>query len=345
MSKSLGTGVDPLEIIENYGADALRYSLLSQAGKTQDIRFSEKRVKTAANFANKVWNASKFVIMNLDDFDKSQKPSALTIEDKWILSRLQETIEAVNNNFATYDMDDAAKALYEFIWNDYCDWYIELAKGRLKTEDRPTVQYVLWFVLDNILKLLHPIMPFITEEIWQNIPHEGTSIMVQDFPQKDDSLIDKDAENIIESLIELVKTLRNMRAELNVAPGKYIDIILNTEKDLSQVIDKAKFLAKIENIDFNISLSDEDKKQYAQSHIPGADIFINTSGLIDIEKEKEKINKELSTIEKELQKVQGKLMNSGFLAKAPKDIIDKQKSIESQLLENKAKLLERLSIL
>ena len=345
MSKSLGTGVDPLEIIDNYGADALRYSLLSQAGKTQDIRFSEKRVKIAANFANKVWNASKFVIMNLEDFDKSQNPSNLTIEDKWILSRLQQTIDMVNNNFSTYDMDDATKAIYEFIWNDYCDWYIELAKGRLKTEDRPTVQYILWSVLDNILKLLHPIMPFITEEIWQNIPHDGYSIMVSPFPQKDISLIDNDAEAIIESLIELVKTLRNMRAELNVAPGKSIGIILNTDKDLSQVIDKAKFLAKIEKIDFNIAISDGDKKQFAQSHIPGIDIFINTSGLIDIEKEKEKINKELSAIEKELQKVQGKLNNEGFLAKAPKDVVDKQKTIESQLLENKAKLLERLSIL
>ena len=345
MSKSLGTGVDPLEIIENYGADALRYSLLSQAGKTQDIRFSEKRVKIAANFANKVWNASKFVLMNLNDFDKANKDLNLTIEDKWILSRLQQTIDAVNSNFASYDMDDATKALYEFIWNDYCDWYIELAKGRLKTDDRHSVQYVLWYVLDNILKLLHPIMPFITEEIWQNIPHDGESIMIQNFPKKDNSLIDLDAESSVNSLIDLVKTIRNMRAELNVAPGKLIDIILNTNTDLSKVIEKVKFLSKIDNIDFNIDISDEDKKQYAQSHIPGIDIFINTSGLIDIVKEKEKINKELSAIEKELQKVQGKLNNAGFLSKAPQDVIDKQKAIESELLEKKAKILERLSIL
>ena len=345
MSKSLGTGVDPLEIIDNYGADALRYSLLSQAGKTQDIRFSEKRVKIAANFANKVWNASKFVLMNLNDFDKANKDLNLTIEDKWILSRLQQTIDAVNSNFASYDMDDATKALYEFIWNDYCDWYIELAKGRLKTDDRHSVQYVLWYVLDNILKLLHPIMPFITEEIWQNIPHDGESIMVQNFPKKDNSLIDLDAESSVNSLIDLVKTIRNMRAELNVAPGKLIDIILNTNTDLSKVIEKVKFLSKIDNIDFNIDISDEDKKQYAQSHIPGIDIFINTSGLIDIVKEKEKLNKELSAIDKELQKVQGKLNNAGFLSKAPQDVIDKQKTIESELLEKKAKILERLSIL
>lgn len=345
MSKSLGTGVDPLEIIDNYGADALRYSLLSQAGKTQDIRFSEKRVKIAANFANKVWNASKFVIMNLEGFDKNNKAKSLTIEDKWILSKLQKTIEEVNKNFTSYDMDDACKSIYEFIWNDYCDWYIELAKGRLKTDDRENVQYVLWYVLDNILRMLHPIMPFMTEELWQNIPHDGESIMVADFPQKDSSFIDEDSESTVNTLIEMVKTLRNIRAELNVAPGKQIDVIVNTAKDLSSVIEKVKFLSKAEKIDFNVTLSDEEKKSYAQGHITGIDIFVNTAGLIDTEKEKAKIEKELVTTEKELAKVQAKLGNDGFLAKAPQAVIDKQKSIEAELTEKKEKLLERLAVL
>ena len=345
MSKSLGTGVDPLEIIDNYGADALRYSLLSQAGKTQDIRFSEKRVKIASNFANKVWNASKFVIMNLEGFDKNNKAKSLTIEDKWILSKLQKTIEEVNNNFTSYDMDDACKSIYEFIWNDYCDWYIELAKGRLKTDDRENAQYVLWYVLDNILRMLHPIMPFMTEELWQNIPHDGDSIMVADFPQKDCSFIDEDSESTVNTLIEMVKTLRNIRAELNVAPGKQIDVIINTAKDLSSVIEKVKFLSKAEKIDFNVTLSDEEKKSYAQGHITGIDIFVNTAGLIDTEKEKAKIEKDLAATEKELAKVQAKLGNDGFLAKAPQAVIDKQKSIEAELTEKKEKLLERLAVL
>ncbi|MBQ0105586.1 MAG: valine--tRNA ligase [Armatimonadetes bacterium] len=345
MSKSLGTGVDPLEIIDNYGADALRYSLLSQAGKTQDIRFSEKRVKIAANFANKVWNASKFVIMNLEDFDPKNIAKSYTIEDKWILSQLQKTIEDVNNNFATYDMDDACKSIYEFIWNDYCDWYIELAKGRLKTEDRANVQYVLWYVLDNILKLLHPIMPFITEEIWQNIPHEGKSIMVQTYPVKNDKLVDEESESAVNTLIEMVKTLRNIRAELNVAPGKLIDVIINTDKNLDSVIDKVKFLTKADKLQINVSLSDDEKKKYAQGHIMGVDLFVNTEGLIDTEKEKQKINKELDSVVKELTKVQSKLSNEGFLAKAPEAVIEKQKSIEAELTEKKQKLEEGLSVL
>ena len=344
MSKSLGTGVDPLEIIENYGADALRYSLLSQAGKTQDIRFSEKRVKIASNFANKVWNASKFVIMNLEDFDKENKGENLTIEDKWIIFRLQKTIEDVNNNFGSYDMDDAAKALYEFIWNDYCDWYIELAKGRLKTDERATVQYVLWFVLDNILKLLHPMMPFMTEEIWQNIPHNGDSIMVQDFPVKNEALIDEEAEKSVNTLIEIVKIIRNIRAELNIG-GKPIDVVINTNEDLSDIIEKVKFLGKIGTLDLNVDISDEDKKQYKQGHLTGIDIFVNTAGLIDTEAEKAKIQKEMDATLKELSKVQGKLGNEGFLAKAPAQVVEKQKAIEAELLEKKANLEARLSLL
>lgn len=346
MSKSLGTGVDPLDLIDKYGADALRYALISQAGKSQDIRFSEKRVEVVRNFCNKIWNASRFVMMNLEDFDNTNKPNNLALEDKWILSKLQSTIDTANSCFASYDMDDAAKAIHDFIWNDYCDWYIELAKNRLKSDEKETVQWVLWYVLETTMRLLHPIMPFITEEIWQVLTDgKSGSIMLADYPVYDKSMTDTKAQDSIENLMDIVKTIRNMRADLNVIPSKTITALIVTDIDLTSIADKIKFLGKVENLDFANNISDENKAKFVASHLIGIDVYVNPEGLIDKDKEIEKINKELMGVEKELQRVTGKLSNESFVAKAPKEIIEKEKRIETELLDKQSKLKERLNLL
>ena len=341
MSKSLGTGVDPLDLIERFGADALRYALISQAGKNQDIRFSDKRVELVRNFCNKIWNASRFVIMNLEDFSPEKNCANLEIEDKWILSKLQKTIKKANESFANYDMDDAAKKIHDFIWNDYCDWYIELTKNRLKEDNNQNVKWVLWHVLQETMKLLHPVMPFITEEIWQTLT-EGRqgSIMISEYPQYNKKFVFESDEETIENLMEVVKSIRNLRAELNIIPNKLINCVIVTEKDFSKITEKIKFLAKIDNLSFEKAISDNSK--YISSHLIDIDIYVDKEGLIDTGKEKEKIIKEITSLEKELSRVTGKLSNESFLSKAPTEIIEKEKRIEAELLEKKSKLETKL---
>ncbi|MBO4548029.1 MAG: valine--tRNA ligase [Abditibacteriota bacterium] len=349
MSKSLGTGVDPLEMIDLYGADALRYSLISQAGKTQDIRFSDKRVEIVSRFCNKIWNASRFVLMNIDGFradDWSQVKDRLSAEDKWIISKLQKTARTANSSLATYDMDDAAKAIHDFIWNDYCDWYIELSKDRLRGSDGDVVRWTLGYVLEASLRLLHPVMPFITEEIWQYLnTEEGASIMLQPYPQADDSRIFEAAEQETELLMAIVGAIRSMRLQLDIPGAKPAKAVIVTGKDLSSMKDKIMFLGRLESLETPGGVTPEQKAAYAGTHLPGVDVYIDPEGLRDSGREKEKIARELSAIEKDLARAEGKLSNQGFLAKAPQEVIDKQKAVVSELSDKKAKLLERLALL
>ena len=353
MSKSLGTGVDPLKLIDKFGTDALRFALIQQAGKNQDIRFSDKRVENIRNFGNKIWNASRFVIMNLEDFDRTTKidKNNLRLEDKWILSRLNRTIEAVNSGFTTYDMDDSARALYEFIWNEYCDWYIELAKPRLRgsAQERSQVQAILCYVLDQTLRLLHPIMPFITEEIWQALPHEGESIMVAKFPEVDSSCFDDEAEAGMAAVMDSVRATRNLRAELGASPAKPVNLTIIASPDMRRRIERntesLKLLAKVGNLSFVDSIAEGDKGKYISAHLPGLDLYVEVAGLIDVEKELVRIDSELKSIEKELARVNGKLGNEQFISKAPANIVEKERRIASELTEKKEKLLERKSVL
>ncbi|MFQ3550035.1 MAG: class I tRNA ligase family protein [Armatimonadota bacterium] len=352
MSKSLGTGVDPLYLIDSYGADALRFALIQQTGKNQDLRFSDKRVEIVRNFCNKIWNASRFVIMNLEGFDhtKSINKDLLTLQDKWILSRLQKLSEAVNKGFSNYDMDDSARAIYEFIWNEYCDWYLEMAKSTLQDETRKeNVQCVLYTVLESTLKILHPIMPFITEEIWQVLPHNGNSIMISNFPERNEEYIDEASENEMQVIMDVVRNIRNLRAELNVSPGKKIDVIYSADAPNKEKIEKnissIMSLAKVENMKFADKVDSEDKNKYVSSHMPGIDLYVEVAGLVDLDKEKARIDNELKSIEKELQRVEGKLNNEKFLSKAPADIVEKEKRIAAELNETKKKLLEKKTAL
>jgi len=352
MSKSLGTGVDPLDLIERFGSDALRYALIQQAGMGQDMRFSDSRVEATRNFGNKIWNLSRFVMMNLDEGTIGQKPEAenLKLEDKWILSRLNRVIQTVNNGFSNYDMDDAARSLYDFLWSEFADWYVELAKPRLRTDERKPVQRMLLHVLETSMRLLHPIMPLITEEIWQALPHEGESIMIAPFPEADQAMISDAAEQEMGIVMESVRLIRNLRAEMGVAPGKRVNVTVASESaEMRELLlsneEGIKTLAKAENFTVAPKAPEGDKNQYVSAHAAGFSVFMAVAGLIDVEKEIQKINTELASIEKELVRVNGKLSNEKFLTGAPAEIVEKERRIQAELMDKKSKLEERKKVL
>jgi len=351
MSKSLGTGVDPLDLIERFGSDALRYALIQQAGMGQDMRFSDSRVENTRNFGNKIWNISRFVLMNLKECDTQDTQctidqSKLNLEDKWILSRLNKVIQTVNNGLGKYDMDDAARSLYEFLWSEFADWYVELAKPRLRTDERGHVQGMLRHVLETSMRLLHPIMPFITEEIWQALPHEGESIMVAPFPEADESLIDEAVESQMGAVMEAVRLVRNLRAEVNVTPGKRVNVVIVSETSemrelFSTGAEGIKSLARVEKLEIASKAPEAAKGQYVASHGVGFDVLIPVAGLVDVDKELARIDSELASINKELARVTGKLSNEQFTSKAPAEIVEKERRIQSELLDKKTKLEER----
>ncbi|MHB0999674.1 MAG: valine--tRNA ligase [Armatimonadota bacterium] len=353
MSKSLGTGIDPLEIIAKYGADALRFALLQQAGTGQDIRFSESRVEAIRLFCNKIWNISRFVILNLEtESGIPEAPSAdkYRTEDKWILSRLQKTIDSVNSGLGSYDMDDSARALYDFLWNEFADWYIEIAKPRLQTDEKPVVQYLLWYVLETSLKLMHPYMPYITEQIWQSIPHEGESIMVAEFPKTDASLIDEDAEKCMTSVMEITKSIRNLRSEIGITPGKTVDCTLvpssvENRSSIEAGQNTIKVLAKINNLVITDESPSSEQTRFISAHIPSVDIYVPLTDLVDIDKETARITNELAEVEKELARSEGKLSNEQFVSRAPANVVDKERRIVQELTDKRSKLQDRIKTL
>jgi len=359
MSKSLGNGIDPLELIEKYGADALRFSLVRLASKGQDIKFSEDRVPEARNFCTKIWNAARFVLMNLGDpprpsatppeaggEERAKRSGGVGLSKRWIMSRLQTTIEEVNSALTSYDLDEACRSLYEFFWNDYCDWFVELAKPALRSDDpaeRAQAQQTLTHVLETSLRLLHPIMPFLTEEIWQAIPHKGETIMHAPYPTAEPHLKDEAAEKQMGLLIESIRAIRNARAELGVPPSKPIDALILASPDLADVLrdNRVAFetLAKANPVFTDTAPSAPDT--VALPITPGLDLFLPLAGVIDIEKEKARLASELAAIEKDLTRVQGKLGNPNFVAKAAPDVVAKERAIEAELLDKKAKLEAR----
>ena len=355
MSKSLGNGIDPLEVVEKYGADTLRFMLITGNTPGNDMRFYWERVESTRNFANKLWNASRFVLMNLTDYDENFDPQAsdYTLADKWILSRYNQTVSDVTRNLELFELGEAGRAIYEFIWNEFCDWYIELSKARLYNKEdsraRQTAQSVLCYVLENTLKLLHPFMPFITEEIWQHIPHEGDSIIVASWPVEQTTLTDKKAELNMEIVMETIKAIRNMRAEVNVAPGRKSEAILQlASAELVQLFELnasyVKTLAAVEPL--NVSLTTPEKPENAMAAVvSGVEIYMPLKGLIDVDKETARLNKELLTLDKELARVSGKLSNEGFVAKAPPDVIEKEKAKQQEFEEKVKAINERLSYL
>lgn len=352
MSKSLGNGIDPLEVIEQYGADTLRFTLVTGNTPGNDMRFYWERVESSRNFANKIWNASRFVMMNLEGFDPQAAPGEFTLADRWILSRYACTVADVTDNLEKFELGEAARACYEFIWNEFCDWYIELAKGRLYNKEdqasRATAQYVLWFVLGNTMKLLHPFMPFLTEEIWQHLPHEGKSVIVAEWPQQQAGLADAAAEQSMTVLMETIKAIRNMRAEVNVPPGKKTEAVLvaATAEISGTLNSNAAYIRTLAASEPTIVLAGAAKPDNAMTAVVnGVEVYLPLKGLIDVEKETARLTKEREGLERELARVDGKLSNESFVAKAPAAVIEKEQSKKKEYCDKLAAIEERIKYL
>lgn len=327
MSKSLGNGIDPLEIIDKYGADAMRLFMVMGNSPGNDMRFSEKKVEACRNFANKLWNASRFVHMNIDDFDvRNELPENLATEDKWIVSTLNSAAKEINENLEKFELGIAVSKIYDFTWDYFCDWYIEFTKPRLQGEDEDAqnARQVLVWVLDRTLRLLHPFMPFITEEIWQTIPHQGETIMLAKYPEYDSKLDFPRAVSQMEKIMEAIKAIRNRRQEMNVPPSKKARVYIATEfKDTFK--QGEKFICKLASAS-EVELGDSFDIDGAVTIVTGsAKIYIPMDELVDKKAELERLNKELAQVEKRLAQSEGKLNNQGFVSKAPAQVIEKVK--------------------
>ena len=344
MSKSLGNGIDPLEIIDKYGADALRFTLATGNSPGNDTRFSDEKVEASRNFANKLWNAARFVLMNLGENEPAPHvPEELALEDKWILSVYNDVVRDVTANLDKFELGIAVSKLYDFIWDVLCDWYIEISKIRLSADDeklKNNARAVLVYVLSNTLKLLHPFMPFITEEIWQTLPHDGDSIMVSPWPVYSDKLHFADEEADMEKIMTAVKAVRNRRAEMNVAPSRKAHIYV-VSNDAKLYADGAKFFVRLASAS-GLEASENEASFKLDGTVSivteNAKIYLPLAELVDFEAEKKRLEKELADVEKKLAQINGKLSNEGFLAKAPAAVVEEQRANGAKLTE-KAKML------
>ncbi|MGA9466007.1 MAG: valine--tRNA ligase, partial [Exiguobacterium marinum] len=336
MSKSLGNGVDPMEVIDQYGADSLRWFLLTGSTPGNDLRFYWEKIESTWNFSNKIWNASRFALMNMDglkveDIDLTGEK---TLADKWILTRLNDTIDQVTRLVDKYEFGEAGRYLYNFIWEEFCNWYIEMAKLTLYGEDeaaKHTTRSVLAHTLDSIMRLMHPFMPFLTEEIWQHLPHEGDSIVRASYPTRRDDLHFADSVPAFEAVMNVIRSVRNIRAEVNAPMSKTIQLFISTSDDTTQGYLSANemTIGKFTNateLEIGRGLTAPDKSMSAI--MTGAELFIPLADLINFEEEIARLEKEVAKYEKEVERVQKKLGNQGFIAKAPAHVIDEEKAKE-----------------
>jgi len=331
MSKSLGNGVDPIEVINQYGADTLRFMLITGNTPGNDLRFHFEKLEATRNFLNKIWNASRFVLMNLEDYQVMPR-GELALADKWILSRYQETATEVTAALERYDLGEAGRLLYEFIWNEYCDWYIEMTKKRLynkeNVQDRRTAQSVLLEVLEGTMRLIHPFMPFLSEEIWQHLPGHGQTIMLSSWP-KIEGYKDEQAEREMNVLMEVIRAVRNIRAEMNVAPGRRADILLVApEKEIMDTLGRGtediRQLAAGEKITIKPKVESNPPKS-ASAVLNGVTVYLPLKGLLDLDKEMAKLRKEIESSLAEQKRLESKLRNPGFVEKAPQEVVAKEK--------------------
>ena len=350
MSKSLGNGIDPLEIIDQYGADALRFTLATGNAPGNDMRFYMERVEASRNFANKIWNASRFALMNLNISEcKLPDFANLELSDKWILSKYNKVVKSVTDNLDKFELGVALSNLYSFIWDDFCDWYIELVKTRLfdkDSESGKTAQYVLTYVLSNTMKLLHPFMPFITEEIWLHLPHEGESVMISKWPEYDESLDFSEDEEKMQLVMDAISAIRNRRLEMNVPPSKKAKVIIVTDKaDIFK--SGAMFFEKLASASEVQVQADKTGIADSAVHIvvPSAEVFLPMDELVDREKEIERLNAEKKRLEGEIKRVEGKLSNKGFVDKAPQAVVDAEREKGEKYKEMLEKVIETINSL
>ena len=353
MSKSLGNGIDPMDVIDKYGVDALRWFLTNGSTPGQDIRFSYKKMDAAWNFINKIWNASRYVIMNLADDTKPVLPdeSQWNLADRWILSKLNATIKQVNEQFDKFEFGEAGRAMYNFIWNDLCDWYIELTKETLNNgteEEKSNTRDILAYVLDQTLRLIHPIMPFATEELWQSMPHDGKSIMVAEYPTTHDELANQDAEVQMDRLIELITAVRNIRNEAGAPLSKPVELLIKPAND-----DVAKIFANNQDYlqrfcntsDIKIDSSLTAPKLAMSAVITNAEVFIPMAELVDLDEERQRMEKEIAKLQKEVDRSAKKLGNEKFVANAPEKVVNAEKQKAAEWQDKLAAAKERLESL
>jgi valyl-tRNA synthetase len=351
MSKSLGNGVDPMDVIDQYGADSLRYFLTTGSAPGQDLRYSTEKVEATWNFANKIWNASRFALMNMNGlkYEEIDLSGEKSVADKWILTRLNETIETVTRLSDRYEFGEVGRALYNFIWDDFCDWYIEMAKLPLYGEDeaaKKTTRSILAYVLDNTMRLLHPFMPFITEEIWQNLPHQGESITTASWPQADPALTDREAADDMKVLVEVIRAVRNIRSEVNTPLSKKVDMFLKAkdEKTLKTLEGNRGYIVRFcnpENLQIGLEVDAPEKAMTAV--VTGLEIIMPLEGLINIDEEIARLQKEKEKLDKEVERVQKKLSNEGFVKKAPEKVIEEERAKEKDYVEKREAVEARIN--
>lgn len=350
MSKSLGNGVDPMEVIEQYGADSLRYFLATGSSPGQDLRYSTEKVESTWNFVNKIWNASRFALMNMEGmtYEEIDLTGDLNVADKWILSRLNNTIERVTTLSDKYEFGEVGRELYNFIWDDFCSWYIEMAKLPLYGEDeaaKKTTRSVLAYVLDQTMRLLHPFMPFVTEEIWQHLPHEGQSITVATWPQvRPEFNFEADAVNM-KLLVDIIRSVRNIRAEVNTPMSKQVPLFIAAKDESTAAVLEANkaYIEKFCNPEtLSIGVGIEAPGQSMSAVVTGAEIFLPLAGLINVEEEIARLNKELEKWAKEVKLVSGKLSNEKFVSKAPAALVDAERAKLADYEEKYATVEKRL---
>jgi len=348
MSKSLGNGIDPLEMAEKYGADALRFNLITGNSPGNDMRFYVEKCEAMRNFCNKIWNASRFVMMNLTVED-NHLPETLETEDKWILSKLNRVVKEVCDNMDSFELGVAAGKIYDFIWDDYCDWYIELTKPRLNGDDeaaKESAQRVLLYVLVEILKLLHPFMPFITEEIWQALPHEGDALMMQSYPEYSEALNFPEDEANFGMVMDAIKAVRARRSEMNVPPSRKSHLIIVTEK-AKAFTDGEKFICKLayaSGVEVRAELP-ESTDGMVSVITDNARMFMPMAELVDLEKERARMEKELANAKKQLDGQNAKLANENFVSRAPEKVVNAEREKKAKLealIENLEESLKNL---
>ncbi|MFC7678083.1 valine--tRNA ligase [Paenibacillus sp. GCM10028914] len=350
MSKSLGNGVDPLDVIEKYGTDAMRYMISTSSTPGQDLRFRWERVEQARNFANKIWNASRFALMNLEGFKHSDIDISgdLGTADRWILHRLNETSRDITRLIDAYEFGETGRLLYNFIWDDLCDWYIEFAKLSLYGEDQAAkkkTQSVLAYVLDRTMRLIHPFMPFISEEIWQHLPHEGDTVMLSSWPTYDASLENKEAVAEMDLLMDVIRAVRNIRAEVNVPMSKKIELMLSAaDASVLGIIERnADYIRRFCNTsEYQAGLSLEAPEKAMTAIVTGVELYLPLAGLIDIEQEIARLEKEVQHLTSEVERVEKKLSNQGFVSKAPAKVIEEERAKQADYSEKRNKVIARI---
>lgn len=350
MSKSLGNGIDPMDVIDKYGADALRWFLSNGSAPGQDVRFSYEKMDAAWNFINKIWNASRFVLMNVEGMTARdiQLEGEKTVADRWILTRLNETVEKVTDLFDRFEFGEAGRQLYNFIWDDFCDWYIEMSKEVLYGEDEGSKQMnksILVYTLDQILRLLHPIMPFVTEEIWSKLPHEGQSLVTAAYPVVHEESNDAAAVKGMEFLIELIRAVRNIRSEVNTPLSKPVTLLIHTtDKEIDEfLVANKNYIERFCNPEELVISGEIEAPELAMSAVlTGAKIYLPLAGLINIDEELQRLEKELAKWNSEVKRVQGKLANERFVANAPEAVVAEEREKEADYLDKQKAVAERI---